>query len=231
MAYTATNWVEGVTTLGPTNMNKIEAGIATVAGIDQLASGQQIKWAGDTNLYRSAAGVLQSDSQFVVSNQAGLYVNNTSTAGWVLRAQIAGDTTVKFRLGADGAMSWGPGGGVGVDTNLYRSAASILKTDGSFYVGADSYAQAGTAYQVRIGNTSGYASLAFGSTFDTILYRVGASTLQTDTFLKVLGAGAGVAAPNVSGLMLNFYGLGSRWIEMGATDSGGAGYKMLRIAN
>jgi hypothetical protein len=28
MAYTATNWVEGVTTLGPTNMNKIETELA-----------------------------------------------------------------------------------------------------------------------------------------------------------------------------------------------------------
>jgi hypothetical protein len=32
MAYTATNWVEGVTTLGPTNMNKIETELAALDG-------------------------------------------------------------------------------------------------------------------------------------------------------------------------------------------------------
>jgi hypothetical protein len=31
MPYTPTTWVEGVTTLGPTNMNKIEAGIASLS--------------------------------------------------------------------------------------------------------------------------------------------------------------------------------------------------------
>ena len=30
MAYTPTNWVEGVTTLGPTNMNKIETELASL---------------------------------------------------------------------------------------------------------------------------------------------------------------------------------------------------------
>jgi hypothetical protein len=32
MAYTPTNWVEGVTTLGPTNMNKIETELAALDG-------------------------------------------------------------------------------------------------------------------------------------------------------------------------------------------------------
>lgn len=41
MAYTATNWVEGVTTLGPTNLNKIETELALLdkaAGVGSLSS-------------------------------------------------------------------------------------------------------------------------------------------------------------------------------------------------
>lgn len=44
------------------------------------------------------------------------------------------DTNPRFTLFADGRASWGSGG-TGVDTDLYRSAAGTLRTDGSLVLG------------------------------------------------------------------------------------------------
>jgi hypothetical protein len=90
MTYTATNWVEGVTTLGPTNMNKIETGIATVSGLDQLAAAQRIVWATDTNLYRSAAGWVKTDGSLFV----GRLRLEAATDDVELDGHLAGSVTI-----------------------------------------------------------------------------------------------------------------------------------------
>jgi hypothetical protein len=48
---------------------------------------------------------------------------------------IQGEANPRWRRYADGKQEWGPGTGV-IDTNLYRSAVSTLRTDNSFNVGA-----------------------------------------------------------------------------------------------
>ncbi len=55
----------------------------------------------------------------------------TSTA---LDAQQTGDSVTRFNLRNDGQMEWGGGSG-SRDTNLYRQAANILRTDDSLQVG------------------------------------------------------------------------------------------------
>lgn len=59
---------------------------------------------------------------------------------------ITGDTTFRVGLYSDGAIGWASGA-AGVDTNLYRSAAGVLTTDGSLVVGADP----GGSERLRVG--------------------------------------------------------------------------------
>src|SRR5215471_14911320 len=43
---------------------------------------------------------------------------------------LAGDTQPSWRVLGSGRFDWGPGGSTATDTNLYRSAVGVLKTDG-----------------------------------------------------------------------------------------------------
>ncbi len=52
----------------------------------------------------------------------------------VLGSAVAGDGFDRFEVLADGRQVWGDGAGA-VDTNLYRDAANVLKTDDSLEVG------------------------------------------------------------------------------------------------
>src|SRR5215831_4451454 len=67
--------------------------------------------------------------------------------------------------------------GSAADTNLYRTASTVLKTDGSFRVG--------NYLDVDFGGTG--AMLRFGSAVDTNLYREAANALKTDGTLKSAG--------------------------------------------
>lgn len=80
---------------------------------------------GDTNLYRSAADTLQTDDNLSSSRAA---------AGSVAySALVTADTFDRWRAYADGKQEWGTGA-LARDTNLYRSAAGTLKTDGDLAV-------------------------------------------------------------------------------------------------
>jgi hypothetical protein len=104
----------------------------------------------DTNLYRSAAGQLKTDGSLTVLK--GVAVGNAAQTGWsidsmfgdvgarqVLRLGVNSDTQPRFAAMAGGQLNWGPGGSTAVDTNLYRSAAGQLKTDGGFTAGGPFY--------------------------------------------------------------------------------------------
>jgi hypothetical protein len=60
----------------------------------------------------------------------------TSTSTTQLTTSVDGDVSNRWGARADGFQSWGDGTNAR-DTNLYRSAANILKTDDSFDVGLD----------------------------------------------------------------------------------------------
>jgi site-specific recombinase XerD len=97
---------------------------------------------GDANFYRSGTNTLHTDASFEAGNGTNwaYTVNGTgqgfsawgraSTSTQVLGANVAGDSSWRFLLNADGGMSWG--NGTTQDTNLYRSGVSILKTDNAF---------------------------------------------------------------------------------------------------
>jgi hypothetical protein len=73
----------------------------------------------DTNLYRSAADILQSDDTIRSTRAA---VANTAFS-----AKTDADGSSRLRIEAGGKMEWGDG--TTVDTNLYRAAANQLKSD------------------------------------------------------------------------------------------------------
>jgi hypothetical protein len=68
--------------------------------------------------------------------------------------------------------------GAGADTNLYRAAPNVLKTDDDFASALSIVANAGGANQVQVGSAN--ALIYFGNAYDTNLYRSAANTLKTD---------------------------------------------------
>jgi len=159
MPYTPTNWVENVTTLGPTNLNHIEGGIAaavaadsvTVAGTRILASklvgtdtqpawqvngDGRLNWgpggstATDTTLYRGGANVLQTDSTLLFSSNSTAPIKTNQASGNVLvNRLLPADANGVFLITATGGLYWGPGGSTANDVKLYRQAPQLLQCD------------------------------------------------------------------------------------------------------
>src|SRR4030095_5673589 len=116
--------------------------------------------AADTYLYRKAAQVL--------------------TTGWYFTASgniVARDGAAsQVNMGALGTGESGLIFGSAGDTNLYRTAASNLRTDGALDVGSCLW---------FFGADTSTARVWFGSALDTSLYRSAASVLKTDGALSV----------------------------------------------
>ncbi len=144
----------------------------------------------DTNLYRSAADTLKTDDGLVTNNTLGI----TALSGPILanNGWIGANTSVSGNmayLGATAGSTAGPGIalGTGLDTNLYRSAANILKTDDQFQAVSFVVAMVGTANQVTLGAVGGGTTgpgLQIGLTGDTNLYRNSANVLRTSGGLR-----------------------------------------------
>lgn len=58
-----------------------------------------------------------------------ILVKRTASTDTTLAAQVSGDTVARFAVNAAGAVTWGPGGAVAGDVNLYRKAVNQLATD------------------------------------------------------------------------------------------------------
>ena len=61
-------------------------------------------------------------------------VQRGTANGVALQLDVSGDSETRFRVNADGQMSWGSGSAAR-DTNLYRSNPDVLRTDDAFVVG------------------------------------------------------------------------------------------------
>lgn len=89
----------------------------------------------DTGIVRIWDGV--DWRQVMVANGAGthLFMSNTEVnitrtlaSGTLLYGQVAGESTGRFLISADGQIQMGPGN-TSRDVNLYRGGANLLKTD------------------------------------------------------------------------------------------------------
>src|SRR5262249_53406532 len=144
-----------------------------------------VQFAGDAQLYRTAAFALRTNASLVVdglvtpaslgsgtrdgtkflrddgtwqtvSGGGGALPADTVIASGtriIANKLLAGDTQPNWRLDGNGLIQWGPGGTIALDTNLYRSAAGDLKTDGRLLVAGNFYAKVGTSSQVYVGDT------------------------------------------------------------------------------
>jgi hypothetical protein len=80
---------------------------------------------GDATLTRSAAGVITTTAELWRT------ASNTFTGAYL--AQVTGDAVPRLNIQGDGKHEWGDGSTTR-DTNLYRSAAGVLKTDTALHV-------------------------------------------------------------------------------------------------
>lgn len=215
--------------------------IANAQGLLEWGSGSI---AVDTNLYRSGVGVLGTDSSIALSDgtaqvnigasgsTASFTAKRAASNSVILSGRVTTDTVNRVQVEAGGVISWGSGS-ASVDTNLYRSAANVLKTDDELVIVGDV-----TAAKGRFGGTSGDAVfigndgklvdvgvtdaigiqgqsnaangvLVFGSGGDTNLYRSAANTLKTDdTFIaaNIIAGDSGWTTPTLAGSWANFGG-------------------------
>lgn len=133
-------------------------------------SGAGLTIGADVNLYRSAANVLKTDDTF-------------SAVGDVYSGSVVAVNQLDLTpSGSAGKLFFGSAW----DTNLYRSAASTLNTDGALIV--NQYVRGGVAGSGEVvlaynSNTPAVAAaISFGTpgVWDTNIYRSAANTLKTD---------------------------------------------------
>lgn len=163
--------------------------------------------AADTNLFRAAADLLKTDDTFQAL-RAGLGL--APTAGDTLGVVAGSSAALRVGAAADGTTAVaGVLFGLSGDTNLYRSAANTLKTDDELRSAVEVIARAGVGGHTQIGlDGSSRASIQFGSSLDTNLYRSSAGVLSTDgdfklaTSSKVFGV-VNIANTITSGTDLN----------------------------
>ncbi|HVX57992.1 MAG TPA: hypothetical protein VHA37_09810, partial [Candidatus Saccharimonadales bacterium] len=157
------------------------------------------------NIQSSAAGTVTGQIRAISGQTADLLQLQDSSGAVLAHFTVTGaiqlkdgliayvGTSKQIKLANTGQLQFGAAG----DTNLYRSAAGVLVTDGQLQL----QGATGTAGALNlVGGTTASNGIAFGT--DTDLYRAAAGVLQTDGQLSV-----GKASTTTG--QLNFYGSGS----------------------
>lgn len=106
----------------------------------------------------------------------------------------SGDTVYRFTIDINGKMQWGPGNAA-LDTDLYRSSAGVVSTDGTFKSSPTSLGAAfaaliaGDTQSRFVADSNGKLTWGPGNAAtDTDLFRNGVGALKTDSSLEVVGA-------------------------------------------
>ena len=110
-------------------------------------------------------------------------------------SRVTADASARWSVRADGQMAWGPGSGA-ADTNLYRAAADMLRTDDAFVVGGGLTVLGGTTWSAYT-PTVGGAGSATWTTRSGYYYRIG-KLVFLDIYLQVNGAGSGSSTVTVT---------------------------------
>lgn len=90
----------------------------------------------DVFLYRDASNSWLRYDTVGTNKEAALLLRSTGTAAVGVSGQKSGDTAYRWYLSDGSGLNFGPGNAA-LDTNLYRSAANVLKTDDSLIVSID----------------------------------------------------------------------------------------------
>src|SRR5262252_5766568 len=231
-----TNLVQGM----PENIADVVANFQAIQGVvnGNLDDGN-IKAAAAISISKlasypaDATRYLRGDGTWAVISVSALPADTVVAAATRIVSNIttAGDTQPAWRVLGSGRMDWGPGGATAPDTNLYRNAASSLKTDGQLQTGLGIYSSAGLANQINL-NTDG--KLYFSSAFDTNLYRSAAGILKTDNSFITAGnlsvlLATGDTQPQIV-LSRNFAGSGLPGIQFGVGGSTAGDTNLYRAA-
>lgn len=96
----------------------------------------ELKWGSgasgvDTILYRDSANSLSTDDRLRVNSNSGILTISTVNNNLIENFYLNGDTQPAFKIYAQGAMIWGPGGTTAADIELARLVNSPTGT-GSF---------------------------------------------------------------------------------------------------
>lgn len=180
---------------------------STTAGKIAKFSAAGLMLGGDTVLSRVAAKQLQIGS---AAMPTALTISADNTVWPFVIYDNATPSYPRMYNGADGSLWWGSGTG-SADTNLYRQAADVLRTDDSFYIGGnlglgdvgtlmvktsgritelkDGLNVTGGTYGIGIGTAATVFPPAYGIQFgaDVTLYRWGADFLKTDDNFIAVG--------------------------------------------
>lgn len=136
----------------------------------------------DTTLYRLAPNILSTDDAFLI-NRSTVSENSLLTG-------LLGEANARLAINAAGQMTWGPGGGSGGDTTLYRDSADTLKTDDNFVINGALSVAGGptwTSYVPAVANSGG----ATWTVQSGYYYKLG-KLVFLDIYLSINGAGSGV---------------------------------------
>lgn len=152
----------------------------------------------DTSLYRASANALKTNGIF---KAVGEIESQSYVRAFNIDAAPQANAVI---LGYNGnASAPAIAFGSAFDTNLYRAAANLLKTDDNLHVVGDTVSGSGDAVrQIQMTSLSGlYPALVFGTTADTNLYRLSAGVLATDSDFRFAA----------SGRRLTFMSAANRW--------------------
>jgi hypothetical protein len=84
---------------------------------------------GDIFLFNVYIAGTITDNQGVLQRcKRGFFLKNSTPTSGILTSNVTTDANLRFRIEADGKVKWGDGSAA-QDTNLYRNAANVLKTD------------------------------------------------------------------------------------------------------
>jgi len=138
------------------NWNKVDAAVGAVAVTSSTrpASAYNGQWIRETDTGRLyvSNGTLPGSASFTVQPFVVGVAAISASSTRMLKCRTTGDSDDRVFLGSDGVAWWGPGNAA-VDTNLYRSAANLLKTDDSLTVNGD-LTVLGVGQQVYLERTS-----------------------------------------------------------------------------
>ncbi|WP_064273401.1 hypothetical protein [Streptomyces sp. RTd22] len=135
---------DGVTGPIASRVTAVESGFTSVNAyitdalnrVQALENTRLTQAAGDARYLLLTGGTVNGAMQVVgLLSLGGGTTATTANAGTVVHAVlVSGDTFDRFRVYGDGKQEWGPGGNGARDTNLYRSAADVLRTDDTLHV-------------------------------------------------------------------------------------------------
>lgn len=189
--------------------------MSSASVLGNIAVGGQVTWAGDTSLYRSGPDILKTDDEFEAASAKvhGLVTLDRSDAGSLLITKLTSDAGGRIFLRSDGVMYFGDGTGT-LDTDLYRFAANVLKTDDAFeaadlyVVGSQPVSAINATAETAFTNTSPSAGVntvgfAFVAPRSGKVYITTTGFLESDTGIVMLAFELRAGSTIGSGTVIN----------------------------